>query len=85
LITTQSEDSQTQSQTTGSTSSRKSSLESGKSKELNDFEELSSHEDEQQQTELEDAIKQAADNEDEEPREDDQMSLDTYFPRQEIN
>jgi hypothetical protein len=46
---------------------------------------LSSHEDEQQQTELEDAIKQAADNEDEELREDDQMSLDTYFPRQEIN
>jgi spore cortex formation protein SpoVR/YcgB (stage V sporulation) len=49
LITTQSEDSQTRSQTTGSTSSGESSLESEKSKESNDFEELSSHEDEQQQ------------------------------------
>jgi hypothetical protein len=45
---------------------------------------LSSHEDEQQQTELEEVIKQAADNEDEELQEDDQMSLGTYFPRQEI-
>jgi hypothetical protein len=78
LITTQREDRQPKNETTGSTLSEESLLESEKSNKSNDFEELSSSEEQKEVKKL------GADNENEKPK-DDKTSLSTYFPRHEIN